>query len=127
LSPYLYSLAYEAYLTGAPVVPPLVFYYQEDKNTRPLGNHKLLGQSLLVRTVTEPGVTSTDVYLPAGQWVNFYTGAWFNSAGEWVTAVPVQVDGLFRLPLFVRAGAIVPLMAVDDQTMNLYGMRRDGS
>lgn len=127
LSPYLYSLAYEAYLTGAPVVPPLVFYYQADENTRPLGNHKLLGQNLLVRTVTEPGITSTDVYLPAGQWVNFYTGEWFDSDGGWLDAVPVQVDGLFRLPLFVRAGGIVPLMGVDEQTMNLYGMRRDGS
>ena len=127
LSPYLYSLAYEAYLTGTPVVPPLVFYFQADENTRELGDHKLLGQSLLVRTVTEPGVMGADVYLPAGQWVNFYTGEWFDSDGGWLTAVPIQVDGLFRLPLFVRAGAIVPLMAVDEQTMNLYGMRRDGS
>ncbi|MBP8055303.1 MAG: DUF5110 domain-containing protein [Chloroflexi bacterium] len=127
LSPYLYSLAYEAYLTGAPVVPPLVFYHQADQNTRPLGNHKLLGQNLLVRTVTEPGMTGVDVYLPAGQWVNFYSGAWFDSAGGWLEAVPVQTDGLFRLPLFLRAGAIVPLMAVDEQTMNLYGLRRDGS
>jgi hypothetical protein len=42
-------------------------------------------------------------------------------------AVPVVDDGLFRLPLFLRAGAIVPRMAVDEQTMNLAGLRRDGS
>lgn len=127
LSPYLYSLAHRAYLAGEPVVPPLVFYFQDDANTRQLGDHKLLGADLLVRTVTEPGVTAVPVYLPAGQWVDFYSGAWIDSAGEWLDGVPVVDDGLFRLPLFLRAGAIVPRMAVDEQTMNLAGLRRDGS
>ena len=127
LSPYLYSLAHMAYREGAPVVPPLLFYFQEDANTRTLGDHKLLGENLLVRTVTEPGITAVPVYLPAGQWVDFYSGAWLDSAGGWLDAVPVVADGLFRLPLFLRAGAIVPHMAVDAQTMNLAGLRRDGS
>ncbi|MCA9932570.1 MAG: DUF5110 domain-containing protein, partial [Anaerolineales bacterium] len=127
LSPYLYSLAHRAYLAGEPVVPPLVFYFQEDVNTRELGDHKLLGENILVRTVTEPGVTAVPVYLPAGQWVDFYSGTWVNSSGEWLGGVPVVDGELFHLPLFLRAGAIVPRMAVDEQTMNLAGMRRDGS
>ncbi|MEJ2749542.1 MAG: glycoside hydrolase family 31 protein, partial [Anaerolineae bacterium] len=116
LSPYLYSLAHRAYLAGEPIVPPLVFYFQEDANTRELGDHKLLGADLLVRTVTEPGVTAVPVYLPAGQWVDFYSGAWIDSAGGWLEDVPVVDGDLFRLPLFLRAGAIVPRMAVDEQT-----------
>ncbi|MCA9874254.1 MAG: DUF5110 domain-containing protein, partial [Anaerolineales bacterium] len=127
LSPYLYSLAHRAYLAGEPVAPPLVFYFQEDANTRQLGDHKLLGKDMLVRTVTEAGVTAVPVYLPAGQWVDFYSGQWIDSAGEWLDDVPTVEDGLFRLPLFLRAGAIVPRMAVDEQTMNLAGLRRDGS
>lgn len=127
LSPYLYSLAHRAYLAGEPVVPPLVFYFQDDANTRQLGDHKLLGADLLVRTVTEPGISTVSVYLPAGQWVDFYSGAWIDSAGGWLENVPVVDGGLFRLPLFLRAGAIVPRLAVDEQTMNLAGLRRDGS
>lgn len=127
LSPYLYSLAHRAYLAGEPVVPPLVFYFQEDANTRLLGDHKLLGSSLLVRTVTEPDVTAVPVYLPAGQWVDFYSGNWIDSSGEWLPDVPVYDGNLFRLPLFLHAGAVVPRMVVDEQTMNLYGQRRDHS
>lgn len=125
LSPYLYSLAHQAHLTGTPVVPPLVFYYQDDPETRPLGDHKMLGRDILVRTVTEPDVTETAVYLPAGSWVNFHTGQWIESSGQWLEAVPTRQNDLFRLPLFLRAGAIIPQMYVDEQTMNLYGMRRD--
>ncbi|MBK8903997.1 MAG: DUF5110 domain-containing protein [Anaerolineaceae bacterium] len=127
LSPYYYSLAHQAYQTGAPVVPPLVFYYQDDPAVRDLGDHKLLGRDILLRTVTEAGVTAVPVYLPAGQWVNFHTGEWVSSSGQWLEDVPTMQDGLFHLPLFVRAGAIVPQMFVDEQTMNLHGLRRDGS
>jgi len=38
-----------------------------------------------------------------------------------------MVDGVYRLPLYLRAGAILPLMYVDDQTMNINGLRKDGS
>ncbi|MFZ0546053.1 MAG: TIM-barrel domain-containing protein [Candidatus Promineifilaceae bacterium] len=127
LSPYLYSLAHRAYLTGAPVVPPLFFYYQADPETRPLGDHKMLGRDILVRTVTQPDVTETAVYLPAGTWVNDRTGQWIESSGQWLENVPTIQNGLFQLPIFLRAGAIIPQMYVDDQTMNLYGMRRDGT
>ncbi|MCA9902136.1 MAG: DUF5110 domain-containing protein, partial [Anaerolineales bacterium] len=127
LSPYYYSLAHLAAQTGAPVVPPLFFYYQDDPQTRDLGDHKLLGHDMLVRTVTEAGITAVPVYLPAGQWVNFHTGEWIDSSGQWLDDVPTTQDGLFQLPIFVRAGAIVPQMFVDEQTMNMYGLRRDGS
>lgn len=127
LSPYYYSLAHQAYRTGAPVVPPLVFYFQDDPETRELGNHKLLGRDILLRTVTQAGVSAVPVYLPAGTWVNFHSGDWIESSGQWLADVPTINNGLFQLPMFVRAGAIVPQMFVDEQTINMYGLRRDGS
>ncbi|MGC1952083.1 MAG: TIM-barrel domain-containing protein [Gammaproteobacteria bacterium] len=128
LSPYLYSLAHRAYLEGEPVAPPLVYYYQNDRNVRELGSEKLLGRDLLVATVTNQELTQRDVYLPAGDWVDYHTHQWHHhSTGQTVTGQPVFQDGLFRLPTYARAGAMIPKMHVDDKTMNVLGKRTDGS
>ena len=126
LIPYLYSLAHRAHRVGEPVVAPLPLYYPTDPNVRGLADEKLLGKDLLAATVSDYGRTRRDVYLPAGTWVDVRSAACVRSAGEWVRDVPTAVDGAFALPLFARAGAIVPEMYVDDLTMNALGMRADG-
>ena len=133
LSPYVYSLAYRAYLFGEPVVPPLVYYYQNDMNVRQMGDEKMLGRDLLVAAVTSPGPpnsngeTQRDVYLPAGDWIGYATNQWFHSTGQTFPAQPEYVKGIFRLPAYARAGAIIPKMYVDGLTMNITGLRADGS
>ncbi len=128
LSPYLYSLAHRAYLAAEPVAPPLVYYYQNDMNVREMGNEKLLGRDLLVVTDADQDLTAPlDVYLPAGDWVNYHTNEWFHSTGQTFTGQTVLQDGLFRLLTYARAGAILPKMFVDDKTMNVVGKRADGS
>jgi alpha-glucosidase (family GH31 glycosyl hydrolase) len=127
LSPYLYSLAHRAYLYGEPVFPSLVFYYPEDAKVREMGSEKLLGRDLLVAPVAAEGEKEHRVYLPAGEWVNYQSDEWVSSSGEWVGPVPLYVDNDYRLPLFARAGAIIPQMYVDEQTMNILGMRADDS
>lgn len=127
LIPYVYSLAHRAYRFGEPVYPPLVYYYQNDSNVRSLGDQKLIGRDLMLATVSEYGQTERDVYLPAGTWFNFRTHERVESAGEWRRGEPLYRDGLFQLPLFARAGAILPLGHVDEQTMNALGQRLDGS
>ena len=128
LSPYLYSLAHRAYLRGEPVVPPLVYYYQNDMHVRELGNEKLLGRDLLVATDANQDLAAPrDVYLPAGDWVEYHTNEWFRSSGQTFTGQPVRLDGIFRLPTYARAGAIIPKMYVDDKTMNVLGKRTDGA
>jgi alpha-glucosidase len=126
LIPYLYSLAHRAHLYGEPVVPPLVFYHQDDPAVREIGDEKLLGRDLLVAAVSN-AAAERDVYLPRGTWVDYHTGEWLVSTGEWLASVPLHAGGVFRLPLFARAGAIVPEMAVDERTMNSLGLREDGS
>jgi alpha-glucosidase (family GH31 glycosyl hydrolase) len=126
LSPYLYTLAHLAYREGESVFAPLVYYYQDDPNVRTIGSQKMIGADMMMATITTAGAETVPVYLPAGGWFNYYTNEYFESSGEWIDA-PTTIDGVLRAPLFVRDGAIIPQMLVDDQTMNTLGMRRDGS
>ncbi len=127
LVPYLYSLAHRAYLYGEPVVPPLVYYYPDDLEVREMGHEKLLGRDLLVAVVAGDDEYQREVYLPAGRWVDYHSGEWYDSSGEWFGPLLEYPDGFFKLPMFARAGAILPQMYVDEQTMNVLGQRLDGS
>ncbi|MCB0167226.1 MAG: DUF5110 domain-containing protein [Anaerolineae bacterium] len=127
LIPYYYSLAYRANLLGEPLIPPLVFYYQNDPRVATMGNEKLIGRDLLVGMVARHGEYERDVYLPAGKWINYHTNEWFTSTGEAIEDVPVYRDGLFRLPVFARAGAILPQMYVDEETKDAFGHRQDAT
>jgi alpha-glucosidase (family GH31 glycosyl hydrolase) len=126
LIPYYYALAYRAHLWGEPVIPPPVFYYQNDPNLREMGHEKMIGRDILVGVVASHGEYERDLYLPAGNWINYHTNEGITSAGEWVENVPVYRDGMLRLPAFVRAGAILPLMSVDNQTKDAFGHRSNG-
>lgn len=127
LLPYYYSLGYRAYLKGEPLIPPPLFYYQNDDNLRQVGNEKLIGRDILVGMVAKHGEYERNVYLPAGKWVNYYSQEWVDSKGETIKNVPVYRDGIFRLPAFVKAGAILPQMYVDENTKDAFGHRTDGS
>ena len=127
LIPYYYSLAYRAHLAGEPVVPPLVFYYQDDPNLRQIGHEKLIGRDLLVGVVAKHGEYARNIYLPKGTWVNYHTRDWFDSAGQWVENFPTYLDGILRLPAFARAGAIIPMMQVDAHTKDAFGHRLSGA
>lgn len=126
LIPYYYSLAYQAYQQGKPVIAPLVLYYQNDPNVRQVGHEKLIGRDLLVGVVANHGEYERDVYLPAGRWVNYHSNEWINSSGQTIADVPVYRDGLFRLPVFARAGAIIPQMFVDQNTKDAFGHPKIG-
>jgi alpha-glucosidase (family GH31 glycosyl hydrolase) len=126
LIPYLYSLAHRAHRYGDPLVPPLPLYYPDDPEVRRMADEKLLGRDLLVATVSAYGQASRDVYLPAGTWIDVRAKACIRSAGEWVRGVPTRIDGNFAVPLFARAGAIIPEAVVDDDTLNALGKRRSG-
>ncbi len=127
LIPYYYSLAHRAYLLGEPVVPPLVYYYQDDPTVAEIGHEKMIGKDVLVGIVASHGEYKRNVYLPAGTWVNYHSNERVHSAGQWLEDVPVYRDGVFRLPAFVRAGAILPQMFVDENTKDSFGRRKNGS
>ena len=106
LMPYLYSLGAEAVRTGAPILRPLVWEFPDDPMVADLADEAMLGPSILAAPITIAGATSRHVYLPAGRWFELHSGAIIDG--------PTTIDAtisLAALPLYVRAGAILP---VDD-------------
>lgn len=125
LIPYLYSLAHRAYLYGEPLMPPPVMYYQADNDVRNMGHEKLIGRDLLAAIVARHAEEARDVYLPAGTWIDYYTHKRIYSVGQWVRKVPVKRDGKVKPPLYAREGAIIPLLYVDDRTLDALNKRSD--
>jgi alpha-D-xyloside xylohydrolase len=104
LMPYIYSLAWQVTHAGYTLMRPLVMDYREDVTARNLGDQFLFGPALIVSPVTDPGVDQRRVYLPNTTWTNFWSGESFSGGKFIVAAAPLET-----LPLFVRAGSILPL------------------
>lgn len=102
--PYIYSAVHECAVTGMPVMRALWLHYSEDANAVERSDQYLLGRDVLVAPVVEKGAVSRLVYLPHGVWYDFWTGERFAGGRE----IDREVD-LETMPLFVRAGSILPL------------------
>jgi alpha-glucosidase (family GH31 glycosyl hydrolase) len=111
LLPYNYTLAREASDTGLPFMRALWLHYPTDPEAVKLGSEYLWGRDLLIAPVTEKGATSRRVYLPAGVWYDWWNNSRLvdqiqnQNGGTWVDR-PVD---LATMPIYVRAGAIIPL------------------
>jgi len=102
LLPYLYAAARRV-PDGAPLARPLVYDHPSDPTTWHIDDEYLLGPDLLVAPMFEPR-GRRDIYLPAGGWYDFWTDQRFDGA-RWIT----YDAELETLPLFVRAGAVIPM------------------
>lgn len=112
LLPYIYSLGYQTYKTGAPFMRALFMDFPTDPNVSDLRDEYMFGPAFLVAPVTVQGATSREVYLPAGSdWYNYWTRERIKG-GQTIT-VNAPID---TLPLFVRAGSIVPLGSYIEST-----------
>jgi len=111
LLPYNYTLGREACDTGLPMMRALWLHYPADAEAVKLGNEYLWGRELLVAPVVEKGAKSRRVYLPAGTWYDWWTSEKVEGK-RWIDR-PVD---LATLPLYVRAGAIIPLDPVRQYT-----------
>ncbi len=104
LMPYVYSLARFTRETGAPYMRALFMDFPNDPKVADLRDEYMFGPAFLVAPVTEQGVTSRRVYLPAGSdWFDFWTNERVKGGQTIDVAAPIDT-----LPLFVRAGSIVP-------------------
>jgi alpha-glucosidase (family GH31 glycosyl hydrolase) len=112
LLPYLYSAVRESCATGMPVMRALWLHYPDDAKAVACGNEYLFGENLLVAPVVEKGAATRQVYLPKGSWYDF----WSNEVIEGGREISRNVD-LETIPLYVRAGSILPLGPVKQYTM----------
>ena len=109
LLPYLYTAFWQAAQTGLPVMRPLSLAYPQDIRTYSLDDQYLLGDALLAAPVGQPGQRARQVYLPGGAWYDFWTGERLN--GKAAARAPLE-----RMPLYVRAGSVLPMGPVMQHT-----------
>ncbi len=120
LMPYIYSAAVDAARTGAPMMRALCVDHPDDPAAWQADLEYLLGTDLLVAPmISADGVR--DVYLPAGRWVDHWTGD-IHDGGRHIRVAPP----LDRIPLFVRHGALIPVTepgdtVADDPLITLVG------
>ncbi|HEV3036579.1 MAG TPA: glycoside hydrolase family 31 protein [Candidatus Angelobacter sp.] len=104
LLPYIYSVAWKVTSEGYTLMRPLVMDFRTDLRAQNIGDEYLFGPAILVAPVTEPAAASRHLYLPEAKWYDFWTGETVN--GHRTIDAAALLD---KLPLFVRAGSIVPL------------------
>ena len=106
LLPYLYSAFVEYWKTGKPPIRALVLDYPEDIKTRMIDDEYLFGDSLLVCPLTYEEGIHRKVYLPNGNWYNFFNGKMIKGG----QIIEVYAD-YNEIPVFVKEGAIIPIAA----------------
>ncbi|WP_092282238.1 glycoside hydrolase family 31 protein [Caldicoprobacter faecalis] len=104
LLPYIYNLFYESHKNGMPVLRPLVLEYPGDEKTYFMFDEFMLGDSILGAPIYEPGKTIRAVYLPEGNWIDWWTGKEYEGGKYYLVEAPLD-----KMPLFVKAGAIIPM------------------
>ncbi|MEU4930385.1 TIM-barrel domain-containing protein [Streptomyces yokosukanensis] len=108
LLPYFMTLAHLARRTGAPYVRPLWWGSPEERALRDCEDTFLLGDALLVAPVMDPGADRRAVQLPRGRWYDTVTGKAYEGPAQVLVDAPLS-----RIPVFARAGAVVPVRGAD--------------
>lgn len=105
LMPYIYALGRHTYDTGAPFMRGLFMDFPNDPKVSNIGDQYMFGPAFLVAPVTVQGQTKRPVYLPAGTaWYDYWTNQKFEGGQTIEVDAPIN-----RIPLFVKAGSIVPM------------------
>jgi alpha-glucosidase len=120
LLPYLYTLAWQANQSGAPLVRPLFWDAPQDPRLWAIDDAFLLGENLLVAPILEEGSKRRKVMLPPGRWLSFWDDHGFQGPGM----ADVHC-GLATIPLLVRAGSVLPLAEGQRLALHIYSPHRE--
>jgi alpha-D-xyloside xylohydrolase len=104
LLPYIYSLAWKTTSESYTPMRPLVMDFRSDVRAQNIGDQFMFGPAFLVNPVTELAATTRHLYLPPSKWYNFWTGSAVTGGRAIDAMAPLE-----QLPLYVRAGSILPL------------------
>jgi alpha-glucosidase len=137
LLPYLEAADRVYRRTGLPIMRYLALAYPEDEGSYQREDEYLFGPDLLAAPVIEPGATERGLYLPPGRWVDLWRSVSYREkrgdlrlrrahvlAGRREATVPAPLE---ELPLLVRAGAVLPLLSADVDTLAGYGPGPDAT
>lgn len=107
LNPYAYTYCHEAHTTGVPMVRAMVLEFPKDTVTySPSTQYQFMsGEWLMVAPVYKRGDWREDIYFPAGEWFDFWSGKKYDG-GQWLKKYNSRLD---NCPVFVKAGAIIPM------------------
>jgi alpha-glucosidase len=111
LLPYIYNAFHDSAQTGLPVMRALLLDYPDDSDAVSQESEFLFGDDLLVAPVIATGAVQREVYLPRGDWFDFWTDRRYAGPTKIVVYAPLD-----RIPIFVRGGAIVPTQQVVEYT-----------
>lgn len=103
LLPYLYDLFRQQEESGMPLMRPMVLQYEKDHETRNMNGQFMIGESILAAPVVEQGATRKMVYLPEGEWYDYWSREKLEG-GRYI----IRKAALDECPLFVKAGSVIP-------------------
>ncbi len=103
--PYLYDLFWEEERTGAPILRPLVYHYEKDETAKTCNDEFLFGDRILVAPVVEQGKDKRLVYLPEGEWYDYWSREKQTGPCAVIKDAPIEV-----CPIYVKAGSVLPTM-----------------
>jgi len=132
LYPYIAAADRRYRSTGMPLMRALVLHYPHDRRAAGVDDEFLFGSHLLAAPVIEPSVRSRSVYLPPGHWLSGRNALRYDGQGDGAfhvgAARPLRGGrivrvraGLRELPLYVRHGAVIPMLSPDVSTLSRYG------
>ncbi len=104
LLPYIYTYAHIAHETGMPIVRAMVLEFQNDPNVLDKDLQYMFGGALLVAPIVAEKKVSRSVYLPAGEWIDYWNDQVYRGPKEMAYTSPLE-----QIPLFVRTGSIIPM------------------
>jgi alpha-D-xyloside xylohydrolase len=119
LMPYVYAQAKDSSERGLPMVRALFVEFPGDPGAWTVEDEYLFGSQILVAPLMEAGATGRDVYLPAGQWIDYQTGRAY--AGGWHRIEAGKVP----VVMLVRDGAVIPHIALAQSTMQMDWSKLD--
>ena len=124
LLPYLYTSFYQYSTDNVPMLKSLVLFDQEDNQTHYRTDEFICGNQLLICPINEPNAKGRRMYIPRGEWYNFWNKDIISGGKE--TWVDADIDSM---PIFVKAGAVIPKYpiqqyvgekVIDELTLDVY-------